>query len=195
MRKSWRDISYLQGGTERQRSAYWNLRESRVLEILCDYDPLLVSTVCVDIDIPSSDLDVICEARDLEAFSTFLSSTFGTLRGFSLHRSDRLPPAIVAQFFHGLWEYEIFGQNLPVECQAAFRHLVQIDRLLGIGGVAWGETIRSLKRGGIKTEPAVARCLRIEGDPYDGVLSLERLSDEELRALVMRMAPELPSHR
>lgn len=105
VRKNWRDISYLQGGTERQRSAYASLRESRVLEILRDYDPVLVSTVCVDLDIPSSDLDVICEARDLEAFSTFLSSTFGTFRGFSIRRSDRSQPAIVAQFFFGSWEY------------------------------------------------------------------------------------------
>jgi hypothetical protein len=97
VRKDWRDISYLQGGTERQRGVYANLLESRVLEILRDYDPVLVSTVCVDVDIPSSDLDVICEARDLEAFSTFLSSKFGTFQGFSLHRSDRSPPAIVAQ--------------------------------------------------------------------------------------------------
>lgn len=97
MRKDWRDISYLQGGTKRQRSAYASLRESRVLEIFRDYDPVLVSTVCVDLDTPSSDLDVICEARDLEAFSILLSSTFGTFRRFSLHRSDRSPPAIVAQ--------------------------------------------------------------------------------------------------
>jgi hypothetical protein len=154
-----------------------------------------VSTVCVDLDTPSSDLDVICEAHDLEAFSTFLSTVFGTFRGFSLRRSDRSPPAVVAQFFHGSWEYEIFGQNLPVERQAAFRHLVQIDRVLGIGGAAWREAIRTLKLCGLKTEPALARCLGMEGDPYEGVLSLERLSDEELSADVWRMSSMLPKHR
>ncbi len=188
MRKDWRDISYLQGGTERQRGVYVNLLESRVLEILRDYDPVLVSTVCVDIDIPSSDLDVICEARDLEAFSSFLSSVFGTFRGFSLHRSDRSPPAIVAQFFHGSWEYEIFGQNLPVERQAAFRHLVQIDRAVGLGGVSWREAIRTFKLGGMKTEPALARCLGMGVDPYDAVLSLEDLSDNELSAVMCQVS-------
>ncbi len=186
MGKDWRDITYLQGGTERQRSAYASLRESRMLEILGGYDPVLVSTVCVDVDIPSSDLDLICEAQDLEAFSTFLSSTFGTFRGFSLHRSDRSPPAIVAQFFHDSWEYEIFGQNLPVERQAAFRHLVQIDRVLGLGKVSWREAIRTLKLGGMKTEPALARCLGMGGDPYEAVLSLEDLSDHDLIAVMSR---------
>jgi hypothetical protein len=195
MGKDWRDITYLQGGTERQRSAYGSLRESRMLEILGGYDPVLVSTVCVDVDIPSSDLDLICEAQDLEEFSTFLSSTFGNFRGFFLHRSDRSPPALVAQFFHGSWEYEIFGQNLPVERQAAFRHLVQIERVLGLGGPAWREAIRTLKLCGLKTEPALARCLGMEGDPYEGVLLLERLSDEELSADVWRMSSMLPKHR
>ena len=186
MCKNWRDISYLQCGTERQRSVYANLRESRVLEILRDSDPVLVSTVCVDLDIPSSDLDVICEAHDLEAFSTFLSTVFGAFRGFSLRRSDRSPPAVVAQFFHGSWEYEIFGQNLPVERQAAFRHLVQIDRVLGIGGAAWRDAIRTLKLGGMKTEPALARCLGLRGDSYEVVLSLEHLSDDDLIAVMSR---------
>lgn len=186
MGKDWRDISYLQGGTERQRGVYVNLLESRVLEILRDYDPVLVSTVCVDIDIPSSDLDVICEARNLEAFSTFLSSTFGTFRGFSIRRSDRSPPAIVAQFFFGSWEYEVFGQALPVERQAAFRHLVQIDRVVGLGGVSWREAIRTLKLGGRKTEPALARCLGMGGNPYDAVLSLEHLSDKDIIAVMSR---------
>ena len=195
MCKNWRDISYLQCGTERQRSVYANLRESRVLEILRDSDPVLVSTVCVDLDTPSSDLDVICEARDLDAFSIFLSSAFGNFRGFSIRRSDGSPPAIVAQFFHDSWEYEIFGQNLPVERQNAFRHLAQIERVLGLGGPAWREAIRTLKLCGLKTEPALARCLGMEGDPYEGVLSLERLSDEELSAEILRIAPVLSRHR
>jgi hypothetical protein len=163
--------------------------------MLRDYDPVLVSTVCIDVDIPASDLDVICEARDLDAFSTFLSSAFGKFRGFSLRRSECSPPAIVAQFFHTSWEYEIFGQSLPVERQTAFRHLEQIERVLCIGGSAWREAIRSLKLVGLKTEPALARCLGMKGDPYEGVLSLERLSDEELSAEVWRMSSGLPKHR
>jgi hypothetical protein len=184
----WRDISYLCGGTERQRSAYANLQDLRILEVLRAYDPMLASTVCLDIDIESSDLDVICEAPDLDEFSAFLASTFGTLQGFALHRSQSQEPAVVGQFFYGGWEYEVFGQSVPVERQNAFRHMVQIDRVVSCGGDAWRVAIRNLKRDGIKTEPALARCLGLDGDPYQAVLSLEAISDEELLAKV-RVGP------
>ena len=184
----WRDISYLCGGTERQRSAYANLQDLRILEALRAYDSVLASTVCLDIDIESSDLDIICEAPDLDAFSAFLASTFGALQGFALRRSQSQEPAVVGQFFYGGWEYEVFGQSVPVERQNAFRHMVQIDRVLSYGGDAWRAAIRNLKRVGIKTEPALARCLGLDGDPYQAVLSLEAISDEELLAKV-RVGP------
>jgi hypothetical protein len=149
---------------------------------------MLASTVCLDIDIESSDLDVICEAPDLDEFSAFLASTFGTLQGFALHRSQSQEPAVVGQFFYGGWEYEVFGQSVPVERQNAFRHMVQIDRVVSCGGDAWRVAIRNLKRDGIKTEPALARCLGLDGDPYQAVLSLEAISDEELLAKV-RVGP------
>jgi|LauGreDrversion4_2_1035121.scaffolds.fasta_scaffold12278_2 hypothetical protein len=178
--KEWRDISYLSDGTERQRSAFANLRESRVLEILRDYDPVLVSTVCLDIDTQSSDLDIICEAADLDAFSAFLFSAFGSREGFVVRRLQSEHAAVVAQFFYAGWEYEVFGQGIPVEGQNAFRHLIQIERVLSCGGASWREKIRALKLAGMKTEPALATCLALEGDPYQAVLALEALSDEEI---------------
>jgi len=182
--KEWRDISYLEDGTERQRSAFANLRGSRALEILRDYDPVLVSTVCLDIDIESSDLDIICEAGDLKAFVTFLTSAFGSFQRFSVRHSDRQQSAVVAQFLYQGWEYEVFGQRTPVEQQSAFRHLVQTDRVLSCGGDGWREKIRILKRAGMKTEPALAKLLGLEGDPYQAVLSLENLSDLDMAAKV-----------
>ncbi|MEN9845218.1 MAG: hypothetical protein RIS36_365 [Pseudomonadota bacterium] len=186
--RAWRDISYLQDGTERQRSAFANLQASGVLERLRSFDAVLVSTVCLDIDIESSDLDIICEVRDLELFATFLTSAFGSFWGFGVHRSASKEPAVVAQFFFGEWEYEVFGQRLPVARQNAFRHLIQIDRVLSCGGARWREAIRGLKRSGMKTEPAVAQAVGLSGDPYQAVLSLEALTDDELRAR-MRLGP------
>jgi hypothetical protein len=182
--RKWRDISYLKDGTERQRGAFANLQESGVLERLRGFDPVLVSTVCLDIDIPSSDLDIICEAADLSAFSAVLVSAFGSHDGFVIRRSESREPAVVAQFFHAGWEYEVFGQGIPVERQNAFRHLLQIERVLSSGGASWREKIRALKLSGMKTEPALAKSLALEGDPYQAVLALESLSDEEIREKV-----------
>ncbi len=182
--RAWRDISYLSNGTERQRSAFANLQEARVLETLRDYNPVLVSTVCLDIDIESSDLDIICEAMDLNAFAAFLTSAFGSFRRFTVRHSTSQESAVIAQFFHDDWEYEVFAQRIPVERQNAFRHLVQIDRVLSCGGESCRKKIRALKRAGMKTEPALATLLGLDGNPYRAVLALEALSDEELLAKV-----------
>ena len=188
--KEWRDISYLRDGTERQRGAFTNLQESGVLERLRGYDPVLVSTVCLDIDIAASDLDIICESPDLELFATNVTTIFSSFQGFNVSRMESEEPAVVAQFFFDDWEYEVFAQRIPVERQNAFRHLIQIDRMLSCGGERWRETIRYLKRSGIKTEPAVAQALGLYGDPYQAVLSLEVLSDDELLA-TMRVGPRV----
>lgn len=177
---NWRDISYLASGTPRQRSAYRNLSELRILDALAPFDAVLVSTVNTNIELESSDLDVICEVYDFDAFEALLVSLYETKPGFTVSRSESDPPALVASFYHNDWEYEVFGQPLPIERQNAYRHMVQTHRVISLGGDTWREAIRSLKRDGMKTEPAVAYCLRLEGNPYQAVLALEQLSDVDL---------------
>jgi hypothetical protein len=155
-----------------------------VLELLVEFDPVLVSTVNIDIDIPSSDLDIICEAHDLVAFGARVVDLFGGLRGFQSRHSGRGMDAVVASFFHGEWEYEIFAQAIPVEQQRAFQHLVQTHRIVTRGGERWRKALRFLKEQGLKTEPAVAHALRLTGDPYEAVLALKSVTDEALDNLL-----------
>lgn len=180
MGRNWRDISYLAQGTARQRSAHSDLLRLGVLERLADFDAVLASTVCIDIDIPSSDLDIICEVHDVNRFECELFAAFGSLRAFQVRTSQGDPRTVVASFFHGEWEYEVFGQPVPIERQNAYRHMEQTYRIVTRGGDLWRTAIPSLKERGLKTEPAVALALGLEGDPFQAVLSLESLSDAEL---------------
>jgi hypothetical protein len=180
MSPNWRDISYLAHGTPRQREAFSCLTEMKVFDVLHEFDPILVSTVCLDIDVPSSDLDIICEVRDADRFEVVVTERFGQFRGFRVNRSETDPTAIVCQLFTDAFEIELFGQPVPTEQQNAYRHLVQINRVISLGGPKAREAVRALKSGGIKTEPAVAQLLQLEGDPYRAVLNLERESDETI---------------
>jgi hypothetical protein len=58
-------------------------------------------------------------------------------------------------------------------------------RLLSIGGEEARREIRYLKRCGLKTEPAFARYFRLAGDPFEVLLELSRLGEEELRDRVL----------
>lgn len=184
MIRNWRDISYLEYGTPRQRAAFDCLHELRILNILREFDPIVVSTVCLDIDTPTSDIDIICEVYDSTAFEALLRQYFAALRGFTLRRSESAGAAVVCQFFTESFEIEVFGQPVPTEQQNAYRHLVQIDRVLVLGGDVIRQALRTLKLGGAKTEPALAQLLNLEGDPYQAVLALEGVDDCELRARV-----------
>lgn len=79
-RNHWKDVSYLKFGTERQKDAYASLREARVLDLLSNYDATLVGTIPLDIDLPGSDLDIVCMASDLGVFAQTIKKHFGTFQ-------------------------------------------------------------------------------------------------------------------
>lgn len=180
----WRDIEYLAHGTEAQRRAHRTLKDLGILSELAPYDATLVSTVCNDIDIPGSDLDIICYTDDPEKFLHHVSQRYGAMRGFTTTHHQTPRAAIVIQFFTDDFEIEIFAQNIPVSDQNAFRHMLQTNRVLKVGGSPWRSAIRALKLRGVKTEPAVAQLLHLPGDPYQAVLALEAVSDDDLTALI-----------
>ena len=181
----WQDISYLLDGNERQRAAYNALRSLRVFSILRDYSPVLVGTIPIAIDIDESDLDIVCKAVDLAAFEQRLTAAFGQWEGFRIKKKPvKGVPSVVASFFHAGFWIEIFAQPRPVWEQSAYRHMVVEARLLAIGGEQTRRAIRRLKRSGLKTEPAFACHFEIDGDSYEALLQLSRLSVDELRERV-----------
>lgn len=181
----WSDISYLRRGAGCQQQAYEALRALGVLRHLSPFTPRLVGTIPLDIDVEGSDLDIICEAHDLDAFARLVTSRYAGRPGFRLRRKViNDSPTVVANFNFAGFPVEIFGQPRPVTAQNAYRHMLVEARLLAIGGQAARRAIRQLKQSGLKTEPAFARHFRIEGDPYQALLALASLSEAELRAAI-----------
>jgi len=189
MQIPWGDIAYLLDGNARQRRAYRVLRDLGILNVLRDYTPVLVGTIPIAIDVEESDLDVICEAHDLSAFAEQVTRAFGGREGFRIKRKliNDLP-TVVADF-DGEFPIEIFGQPRPVTEQHAYRHMVVEGRLLAIGGERARREIQRLKRDGLKTEPAFARYFNLQGDPFEVLLQLSRLSAGELKSKVEQSCP------
>jgi hypothetical protein len=181
----WQDLSYLRKGSERQRAAYHALQSRGVLDELQGFSPVLVGTIPLAIDVDDSDLDIVCEAHDLVEFERRVTGAFGQRDEFRIKQKlIKGVPSVVASFLHAGFRVEIFGQPQPVAEQHAYRHMVVEARLLDIGGKDARRAIRSLKRDGLKTEPAFARHFNFDGDPYEVLLELSRLSIDELKTLV-----------
>lgn len=185
---AWRDPAYLGGGTARQRRALAALTELGILRHLARFDATLIGTVPIGVDRPDSDLDIACRVHDPADFEAELRRLYGSMCGFELRAADVQLPlpgrAIVAGFSRGGERYEVFGQELPVDQQAGFRHMVVEARLLELGGQRLRDRVRRLRGGGAATEPAFAAALGLSGDPYRRLLDLFDAGDGDLAALV-----------
>lgn len=181
----WSDISYLKHGSATQKRAWEVLTAANLLERLQPYDPILTGTVPLGIDLPDSDLDLICEVYDLDGFAAVMRAWFGLRPGFSLRSRDYQGlPACICGFTVAGVEVEIFGQPRSTRLQNAYVHMVVEARLLAAAGPAAAAAIRALKAEGLKTEPAFASYFGLSGDPYQALLDLATADDAELRSRV-----------
>lgn len=83
------------------------------------------------------------------------------------------------------------GRDIPCNMEPvrsnAYRHMLVEARVLRLLGGEFMRRVVELKEKGVKTEPAFARLLGLDGDPYVAVLGLENVSDEDImRFYVLR---------
>ena len=178
---NWRDITWLKQGTPRQRAAWAVLEDHAVLERLDVFDPVLAGTIPLDVDLPDSDLDIICEVHDASAFAVCLMDHFAAAPQFRLTRGVvNNMPTTIANFFIDDFAIEVFGQAVPVDHQAAVVHLEVENRLLELAHESLRSAVRALKREGLKTEPAFAQSLGLAGDAYEQLYAMCTWTDDRL---------------
>jgi len=161
------DIGYLASGTPRQQQAYQLLTQHKLMNILHEFNPVLVGTIPINIDIENSDLDIICCFSTKEDFKNSVALAFSDFDDFLL--TDTLinqQETIIINFSVDSWPVEIFGQHIPTRQQNAYRHMVVEYLLLEHYGAPFRQQVIELKKQGYKTEPAFAKLLRLNGDPY-----------------------------
>ncbi len=160
------------------------IRKSRVLEVLAGFDPHIAGTPPLGLDLPTSDIDILCHCSDAAALAGTLWDIFCDADGFSIRQWVGEGRAVVAGFeMHG-WPFEIFGQAVAVAEQDGWRHFLVERRLLAMGGEGLRSAIMRARHSGAKTEPAFAVVLGLAGDPYRALLDLEILPDDALATVV-----------
>lgn len=160
------------------------LERTGVLAKLAAFDPHVVGTPPLGLDLPTSDIDVVCFAPDLDAFASAIWSAFGRQAAFRMWQRIKLDRPIVASFAAAGWTIELFGQASPISEQYGWRHFLVEQRLLALGGEIFPAAVMARRNNGMKTEPAFAAVLGLDGDPYQALLGLAHCSDVELTALL-----------
>lgn len=169
---NFKSIEYLKVGNTRQKRAYLTLEKYRIIENLREFKPVLAGTIPIEIDLPSSDLDIICFCESHPEFSDKLSSFYGKEPLFKVSSKEiNGILSTIATFTTPEFKIEIFGQNLPISQQSAFKHLITESKILKEKGEDFRNAIKQLKMEGYKTEPAFAKLLGLKGDPYQQLLS------------------------
>ncbi|WP_428743590.1 DUF4269 domain-containing protein [Tenacibaculum sp.] len=169
---NFKDISYLKNGTSRQKEAYKVLLELDILELLKKFNPILVGTIPIDIDVESSDLDIICECKNHSELLEIVTKKYGEFSGFhvnTIQSYKNLKTTIIA-FEYNTFPIEFFVQNKPSEQQDSYLHMLIEYQILLKENEEFKSEVIALKQQGLKTEPAFAKLLGLEGDPYEALL-------------------------
>ncbi|WP_294257029.1 DUF4269 domain-containing protein [uncultured Sphingomonas sp.] len=167
------------------RPAYTEaLSRSGVLSRLAAFDPHVAGTPPLGLDLPDSDIDILCHAPDPHAFAAALWEAYRDLPGFAMWQWQGSDRPVVARFHCAGWLFELFGQARPVAEQLGWRHFAIERRLLSLGGEPLRAAVMARRYAGAKTEPAFAQVLGLTGDPYAMLLTLEGLDDDALNARI-----------
>lgn len=158
---------YLKTGHTKQIRAYEVLTQNKILSQLAEFDPILVGTIPINIAIENSDLDIICYWKDKTHFIEKLITVFGNEPEFTIRETMiNNHESIIANFKKAAFEIEIFGQNIPVQNQNGYRHMIVEYKILQLKGEKFRLEIIKLKQEGYKTEPAFGLLLGLKDDPY-----------------------------
>ncbi len=160
------------------------LADSRVLAALAAFDPHVAGTPPLGLDLPDSDIDILCHAPDADAFCTIAWFACAGFEDFTMHQWRSGGRPVIARFRAQGWAFELFASPEPVTAQAGWRHFIVERRLLGLGGDRLRDAVMTARREGLKTEPAFAKILGLRGDPYAAILALEAQSDTALADLL-----------
>ncbi|WP_136616873.1 MULTISPECIES: DUF4269 domain-containing protein [Mesorhizobium] len=159
---------------------------ARVVEHLADFDWRIVGTPPLGIDVPNSDIDIICHTLNYEQFADVVWGSFGYHLDFSLRQWSSGERCVVCDFFFDGWKFQIFGDRRCIVDQAAWRHFVVEQRLLALGGETLRQRVFAERLQGFKTEPAFAKVLGLDGNPFSEMQKLFEAEDEDLCLLIAR---------
>ncbi len=131
------------------------LNETQILNQLQEYHPLLAGTFPLDLNVEKSDLDILCDCRDLSTFCKEIEKLYSNHPNFNIQKTNvRGETAAVINWTWQDLPIEVFAQSTQSCRQWGFKHFQIEDRILKLAGFDGFQSIQKLRNLGLKTEPA-----------------------------------------
>ena len=180
--EKFKDVEYLKVGSLKQKQSYKILKNIKIFKILEEFNPILVGTIPIGVDVDKSDLDIVCEINleNKDSLKNISTKNFSQFKNFKILDIFSTSGVVVINFFVDDMEIEVYASKISSFETNGYRHMIIEDRILNCCSLKFKEKIVELKRSGIKTEPAFAKLLKLNGNPYEELLNLEFLSDKEI---------------
>jgi len=159
------NIKTYQFGTPKQQEMY-RIVSALNLDVLKHFNPIVVGTIPLDIDIETSDIDIIFELTDKTLFINRLETYFSQHIAFKLEVSND----IFCTFIVDGTKIEFYAQDEKTMLQNGYKHMVKEHQLLLQFGQEFKDEILALKNLGVKTEPAFVLLIGLFGNPYKSLL-------------------------
>lgn len=143
-----------------------------ILAKLRNFSPEFVGSIPIQVDLPRSDIDIVCTIGPglmdaLESFSRFSE--------FKLSERDLGGvPSIVCRFLLNNEKVEIVSQPIQSRKQISFLHLEVEKEILRTREDAFRLKVIEEKKKGKSTEEAFAGLLELQGDPYSSLIDYGR---------------------
>ncbi len=139
------------------------------------YQPTIVGTYPIDIQVKGSDIDVILTVQDYEPYIKALS-VLSHEKNFTVEVKD----VVICRFEKKGYKIELYASHEPINTLNSYRHLEVEKRVLDLFGEPFKEEVVALKSKGLKTEPAFCTLIGLYGNSYEALFKVEEMTDQEL---------------
>ena len=158
------------------------LTSHSVFENLHGFDPLLIGTIPLNIDIEKSDLDIICCWKSKNLFIETLIENFAHHRAFLLtEKKIANHETILATFQIDEFEIEIFGQNRPTKQQEGYRHMMIEHKILSSNDETFRQKIIYLKKARINHRTSFCKTIELSRRSLPGITEVRRTAFKYLK--------------
>lgn len=174
---------------EKNELLYKALKNSKVFNILSEYDLELAGTFPLGIYTKNSDVDLIVGLKNLNLeileLETLLRFNFPEVK---IEKEESINKGLRSVTFSFEFEnvrFEIFCQEKLAVQQDAYQHFLVEEKILKYSpSELILNQIKALRAQGLKTEPAFAKVLGLQGDCYQELLTLQKYSIQDLQRLL-----------